>query len=84
MVEKTVVAGAKDRRTTKVSATVVNGTDAITLQAFVEECEVAGARVCTEDHRSYLEPFFEHERVRHGSGECVKGSARMQGMRASG
>ena len=36
-VGKTVVAGVKDRRTNKVSAGVVDGTDATTLQSFVED-----------------------------------------------
>ena len=34
---KTIVAGVKDRATNRVSAAVVDGTDAITLQSFVED-----------------------------------------------
>ena len=50
---KTVVAGVKDRATNRVSAAVVEGTGAITLQSFVEDRVVADAQVYTDDHRSY-------------------------------
>ena len=41
---KTIVAGAKDRRTNKVSAAVVEGMDGWTLQSFVEDRVIADAR----------------------------------------
>ena len=80
-VGKTVVAGVKDRRTNKVSAAVVDGTDTITPQSFVEDRVVADAQVYTDDHGAYRDmPYFEHESVRHSDGEYVRGEARMQGF----
>ena len=78
---KTVVAGVKDRATNRVSAAVVDGTDAITLQSFVEDRVVADAQVYTDDHRSYQDmPFFEHASVRHSDGEYVRGEAHTNGI----
>ena len=46
---KTIVAGARDRRTNKVSAAVVEGMDGWTLQSFVEDRVIADAKVYTGD-----------------------------------
>ena len=45
---KTTIAGAKDRETDQVSATVVKGTEAKTLQSFVTERTVDDATVYTD------------------------------------
>ena len=75
------MAGVKDRATNRVSAAVVDGTDAITLQSFIEDRVVADAQVYTDDHRSYQDmPFFEHESVRHSDGEYVRGEAHTNGI----
>ena len=80
-VGKTVVAGVKDRATNRVSAAVVDGTDAITLQSFIEDRVVSDARVYTDEHGSYENmPFFEHGSVRHSDGEYVRGDAGTQGI----
>ena len=52
-VGKTIVVGAKDRDTNRVSATVVKGTDAKTLQGFVGDHAAKGATVYTDDHGGY-------------------------------
>ena len=80
-VGKTAIVGAKDRATKQVSAAVVEGTDAITLQSFVEDRVVADATVYTDEHGSYQDmPFFEHEAVNHSRGEYVRGQAHTNGM----
>ena len=52
-VGKAVVVGAKDRDTNRVSAAVVKGTDAKTLQKFVADRAASGATVYTDDHGGY-------------------------------
>ena len=65
-VGKTAVVGVKDRATNRVSATVVDDTDALTLQTFIEDRVVNKATVYTDEHGAYHGmPFFEHESVRH-------------------
>ena len=45
-VGKSTIIGAKDRKTNKVKAKVIKGTDAKTLQGFVVAAALAGATVC--------------------------------------
>ena len=52
-VGKTVVVGMKDRASNEVRAEVVAGTDAETLQDFVEENTEDDAKVYTDDARAY-------------------------------
>ena len=52
-VGKTAVVGAKDRETNRVSAEVVENTDAATLQGFVGENTAEGATVYTDEHGAY-------------------------------
>ena len=78
---KTIVAGAKDRRTNKVSAAVVEGMDGWTLQSFVEDRVIADAKVYTDEHASWLGLIFhDHESVNHSKGEYVRGDAGTQGI----
>lgn len=76
---KTAVAGVKDRRTNKISAAVVERTDAITLQDFVEDRAAAGATVYTDEAKAY-KGLVRHESVKHSAGEYVKGDAHTNGM----
>ena len=70
---KTIIAGVKDRATNKVSAAVVEKTDAYTLQTFVEDRVHHEATVYTDEHPSYKGMvYFEHDSVRHSTGEYVK------------
>ena len=48
-VGKTAVVGAKDRKTNKVKAKVVENTDAKTLQKFVADTAADGATVYSDD-----------------------------------
>ena len=52
-VGKVIVAGVKDRDTNRVSAGVVDATDAATLQGFVRDRVEPGAMVYTDDARAY-------------------------------
>ena len=79
-VGKTAVVGAKDRATNRVSAAVVDGTDAKTLQGFVGENADPGATVYTDGHGGYQGMPFEHETVKHSISEHVNGMAHTNGI----
>ena len=75
-VGKTAVVGAKDRATKRVSAKVVEGTDARTLQGFVRDRAAEGATVYTDDHGAYRGlGGFKHEAVKHSVSEYVRDMA---------
>ena len=79
-VGKAAVVGAKDRKTKKVKAKVVEKTDAKTLQGFVIATALAGATVYTDDAAAYKGMPFDHESVRHSVGEYVDGMAHTNGI----
>ena len=79
-VGKTIVAGAKDRETGKVSAKVIEEADAKTLQGFVAEHAATDAKVFSDDAGAYKGMPFEHESVRHSTGEYVKDMAHTNGI----
>ena len=60
-VGKTAVVGMKDRASNKVTAGVVEDTDAITLQGFVTDNAATDAKVYTDDHGAYKGMPFDHE-----------------------
>ena len=76
---KTPVVGAKDRGTNQVVTEVVARTDKATLQGFVADHVEDGAKVYTDEHRSYV-GLPNHEAVGHGKGEFVRGEAHTQGI----
>lgn len=78
-VGKATVAGAKDRATNKVSAKVVRGTDAQTLQGFVHGHVASDATVYTDDHPAYR-GLPNHQAVRHSVGEYVDQMAHVNGL----
>ncbi len=78
---KVAVAGVKDRATNQVSAEVVEGTDRLTLQFFIEDRVINGAKVYTDEASAYKDmPYFEHEAVKHGAGEYVRGDVHTNGI----
>ena len=79
-VGKTAVVGAKDRATNKVSAKVVEHTDAITLQGFVADRAAKDAIVYTDDASAYKGMPFDHSAVRHSVGEYVRDMAHTNGI----
>lgn len=78
-VGKTPVAGAKDRSTGRVSASVVPAVDGPTLRGFVEDRIADGLTVYTDEARAYL-GLPNHEAVKHGVGEYVRGQAHTNGI----
>ena len=74
-VGKTPVAGAKDRETNRVSATVIEGTSAPELEGFIQDRVKPGSTVYTDDHGGYNRLWldFNHASVRHSVREYVKG-----------
>ena len=79
-VGKTAVVGAKDRKTNKIKAKVVENTDAKTLQKFVADTAADGARVFTDDAAAYKGMPFDHASVRHSVGEYVRDMAHTNGI----
>ena len=79
-VGKTAVVGVKDRETKQVRAKVVEKTDAKTLQGFVAENTDPEATVYTDDSTAYDSLPFEHETVKHSTGEYVKDQAHTNGI----
>ena len=81
-VGKTPVAGAKDRETNQVSATVIDGTAAAELEGFIQDLVQPGSTVYTDDHGGYNRLWldFEHRSVRHSVREYVSGQAHTNGI----
>ena len=79
-VGKSVVVGAKDRATNEVRAKVVEEADARTLQGFVAEHAAPDATVYTDEAAAYKGMPFEHDSVRHSTGEYVKEMAHTNGI----
>ena len=77
-VGKVTVAGARDRETGHVSADVVEGTGAGTLQGFVLEHSTEDATVYTDNHFGYRDLPRHHEAVNHSVGEYVRKMAHTQ------
>ena len=78
---KSIVVGAKDRATNRVSARRVEDRTKPTMHGFVEENSVEGATVYTDEHRSY--PGLKdrnHQAVNHGIGEYVREQAHTNGV----
>ena len=80
-VGKTAVVGAKDRTTKRVSAKVIENTDAETLRGFVHEPAEQGATVYTDDARAYRGMSgVKHEAVKHTVSEYVRDMAHTNGI----
>ena len=75
------MAGAKDRTTKKVRATVVPNTKKTTLQGFVEVHTKPGSRVYTDENQAYRGMKERHHKhTRHTLGEWVNGQAHTNGI----
>ena len=77
---KTAVVGVKDRKTNKVSATVVQSTNKETIQDFVKDNVTSDASVYTDDHKSYMNLPFNHAVIKHSVKEYVRGQVHTQGI----
>lgn len=79
-VGKAAVVGMRDRDTNQVDASVVESTDAPTLQGFVRERTEPDATVYTDEMPSYRGLPRLHETVKHGVAEFVRGQAHTNGV----
>ena len=79
-VGKTAVVGAKDRETNQVAATVIQSTDAETLQGFVKDHADHEASVYTDDATAYESLPFDHDTVKHSLSEYVRGAVHTNGI----
>ncbi len=78
---KSIVVGAKDRATNKVSAKVIEEADAKTLQTFVARRTEEKSTVYTDDASAYKGmKDRQHESVRHSAGEYVRDMAHTNGI----
>ena len=80
---KVPVVGVKDRTSNRVSARPVADVSASSLTGMIAETVEPGARVFTDEWRSYR-PLaslgYCHERVQHGTREFVRGDAHTNGI----
>lgn len=80
---KTAVAGVKDRATERVAARPAPDASAASLTGIVADAARQGARVFTDEWRSYR-PLtgmgFDHHTVAHGAREYVRGEVHVNGM----
>ena len=79
-VGKTAVVGAKDRETNRVAETVIQSTDAETLQGFVKDHAGRQATVYTDDATAYESLPFDHDTVKHSLSEYAKGEVHTNGI----
>ena len=77
---KSIVVGAKDRKTNKVRAQKISNVEAETLQGFVKEQAEPKATVFTDEHRSYDGLPFKHKRVNHSAKLYVDGEVHTNGI----
>ena len=78
-VGKTVVAGAKDRESKRVSAGVVPDTTRLTLSNFIASRTEPDATVYTDESKSYS-GLPHHDSVVHSRGEYVRGDVHTNGI----
>ena len=79
-VGKTAIVGAKDRKTNKVVANVVQGTKKADLQGFIMKNADKNADVYTDDHGAYVGLPFNHKVVKHSIREYVRGNVHTNGI----
>lgn len=81
-VGKAIVAGVRDRKTKRVSAAVVDKTDAAPLQKFVTDRTEETATVHTDESTAYTGIDRHYEAVNHRAGEYVRDDVTTNGMEA--
>lgn len=77
---KAVVAGAKDRKTKKVRAKAVGGTDKKTLHEFVADSAAPNATIYSDEAAVYSLLPNPHAAVNHGALEYVRGDVHINGI----
>ena len=76
---KDVGVGMKDRETGQIVAEHVYSTDKATLQEFVIEHTIDGAKIYTDEAGGYI-GLENHESVKHSAKEYVHGMAHTNGI----
>ena len=81
-VGKMAVAGAKNRDTNQVRASVISETSQDQLEGFIRGRVPMGSTIYTDDHRGYASLWidFEHWSVRHSVKQYVDGKAHTNGI----
>ena len=71
---KIPIIAVKDRKTKQIYAEVPSSTKKPVVQKFVRDHVSAGAKIFTDEHKSYvgLEVDYRHESVKHRLGEYVR------------
>ena len=78
---KTPVVGIKDRASGNVHAEVVSTVNKTTVHGIIETRTEKGIKVYTDEASVYQRiPERDHEAIRHGIGEYVKGKAHTNGI----
>ena len=78
---KTMVMGAKDRATNRVTARVIERKDREAMQGFIADHAAPGAKVYTDQAGGYSGMTgFDHEQVNHNVAEYVQGMAHTNGV----
>ena len=77
---KAVVVGMKDRETNKVIAKPVSERSKEEIHGLIGENVSPGAKVYTDDHRSYIGLPYDHESINHSVGEYVREQAHTNGI----
>ena len=79
-VGKTAVIGAKDRKTNKVIARVIERTDTPTLQGFVTEHAEDDATIYSDEAKSLRRSSFQPRNCLHSLSEYVRGDVHTNGI----
>ena len=79
-VGKTIIVGAKDRATRKISASKIERTDKQTLHDFVNSRVEPDSIVYTDEHHGYKGIPHKHETVKHSVSQFVKDQAHTNGI----
>ena len=79
-VGKAIVAGARDRATGHVSASVVPNMRSRTLIDFVRRNAGQGATIYTDDSKAYYHLPFDHKVVKHSIKQYVDGKVSTNGI----
>ena len=78
---KSIVIGAKERDSKKVTAKVIRDTTKDTLHGFIQDNIEEGSDVFTDDFKSYKNLWkYYHQFVKHSVGEYVNAQAHINGI----
>ena len=77
---KSILAGARDRESNRISAEVIPNIESLTINEFVDERTELGAKVYTDKGGHYAHLPRDRESINHGRGEYVRGQVHVNGM----